>query len=275
VSPLDSRRGEVCDSSELTVCCLRCRSALPTAPGLVVKRACGVCGAPVWVDGVAIDVVFGRPPLGSWGARAMQSRWLARVYGAWWRPVVFALSTNLRMPRAQEEAGLVLAQLAGTEGPWLDLSCGPGTLTRRLAAQSDGRRVVGVDLSRAMLERARRAAPGVLLVRADAAALPFADGAFGAVVNLAALDLYPDAARVIAESARVLAGGGRWVASTFVARRRAPRVSKLAAAAGVRTPTLDELAAWAARAGLDRFTTAAFGRYVVAWADKCRSSAQD
>jgi ubiquinone/menaquinone biosynthesis C-methylase UbiE len=242
---------------------------LPTTPGLVAKRVCAVCDAPVWVDRVAIDVVFERPPLASWGARAMQSRWLARIYDAWWRPAVFALSTNLHMPRADEEARLVLAQLAGTAGPWLDLSCGPGTLTRRLAAHSDGRRVVGVDLSRAMLERARRAAPAAVLVRADAAALPFPDGAFGAVVNLAALDLYADPARVIAESARVLACGGRWVASTFVARRRAPRLSRLAAAAGVRTPTLDELAAWAERAGLDRFTTAAFGRYVVAWADKC------
>jgi len=51
---------------------------------------------------------------------------------------------------------------------------------------------------------------------ADAAALPFADGAFGAVVNLAALDLYPDAARVVAEAGRVLAPGGSWAASTFV-----------------------------------------------------------
>jgi SAM-dependent methyltransferase len=269
VTPLNSRPGDPSDSLELKVHCLRCRRVLPTSAGPVAKRLCAGCGKPVYVDGVAIDVVFGRPALESWGARAMQSRWLARIYDAWWRPAVFALSTNLRMPRADEEARLVLAHLVGTAGPWLDLSCGPGTLTRRLVAHSDGREVVGVDLSRAMLERARSAAPGAVLVRADAAALPFADGAFGAVVNLAALDLYPDAARVIGESARVLSRGGRWVASTFVARRREPFLSMLAAAAGVRTPTLDELADWAARAGLDRFTTAAFGRYVVAWADKC------
>jgi ubiquinone/menaquinone biosynthesis C-methylase UbiE len=163
---------------------------------------------------------------------------------------------------------MVLARLAGTTGPWLDLSCGPGMLTRQLVAQSEGRRVVGVDLSRAMLERARTAAPSAVLVRADAASLPFGDGSFGAVVNLAALDLYPDAPRVIAESARVLARGGRWVGSTFIAKRRGAFVPALAAAAGVRTPMLDELAVWAAKAGLYRFAATPFGRYVLAWADK-------
>ena len=69
-----------------------------------------------------------------------------------------------------------------------------------------------------MLERARLAAPRATLVRADAADLPFVDATFGAIANLAALDLYPDPSRVVAEAARVLAPGGRWVCSTFVRR---------------------------------------------------------
>jgi ubiquinone/menaquinone biosynthesis C-methylase UbiE len=198
----------------------------------------------------------------------MQSAWLARVYDSWWRPAVFGLSTGLRMPRAKDEARLVLARLARTPGPWLDLSCGPATLTRQLVAHAEGRTVVGLDVSRAMLEQARRTAPDAVLVRADAAALPFADGAFGAVVNLAALDLYADAGQVVAESARVLARGGRWIGSTFLVERRAPLLSGLAAVAGVRTPTLDEVVAWITRAGLVRVQTTSFGRYVVAWADK-------
>src|SRR5207253_1129419 len=151
--------------------------------------SCASCDAPIRVDGVAIDVVPHRAPPASWGARAMQSAWIARIYDSWWRPAVFGLTAGLRMPRAEDETRLVLARLAGTEGPWLDLSCGPGTLTRGLLAHADGRTVVGLDLSRAMLQRARSAAPGSVLVRADAASLPFADNAFGAVANLAALDL--------------------------------------------------------------------------------------
>jgi ubiquinone/menaquinone biosynthesis C-methylase UbiE len=198
----------------------------------------------------------------------MQSRWLARVYGRWWRPAAFGVSTGLRMPREEDETRLVLAKLAGTQGPWLDLSCGPGTLTRALVARSDGRTVVGVDLSRAMLEHARVAAPGAVLVRADAASLPFADGAFGAVVNLAALDLYSDAARVITESARVLARGGRWIGSTLIADGNRPFLPALKGIAGVRTPTFDELVAWTTRASLHRLETERFGRYIVACSDK-------
>jgi SAM-dependent methyltransferase len=232
-------------------------------------RSCAGCNAPVRVDATAIDVIVpGDASPASWGARAMRSRWLARVYGRWWRPAVFGLSTGLRMPREKDEIRLVLSKLAATRGPWLDLSCGPGTLTSALVAHSRGREVVGLDLSRAMLEHARVAAPRAVLVRADAGALPFADGAFGAVVNLAALDLYSDAARVMSESARVLARGGRWVGSTLLAGGQWPFLSAFQRVAGVRAPTLDELVAWTARAGLDRLETVRFGRYIVAWSDK-------
>jgi ubiquinone/menaquinone biosynthesis C-methylase UbiE len=252
--------------------CLRCAVALPTSRAEQPDRVCAGCGAPLRVDDLGIDVIPGRQLPRSWGAQAMQSRWLARVYETWWRPLAFGLSTAFGAPRASEEARLVLDRLAGTDGPWLDLSCGPGSFTRELVAQADGRLVFGVDLSRAMLERAHVVAPDAVLVRADAATLPFADGALGAVVNLAALDLYPDPARVVAESARVLASGGRWICSTFVARDRshanARRSTALESLTGVRKPTLDWLAAAAERAGLYRFGNARFRRYVVAWADK-------
>lgn len=201
----------------------------------------------------------------------MQSAWLARAYERWWRPVLFAITTGFGAPTATEEARRVLGLIEPTRGPWLDLSCGPGTLLRHLAppgASSGARPIVGVDLSLAMLRRARMAAPAARLVRADAAELPFADGAFGAVVNLAALDLYPDPQRVVGECARVLAPGGRWVCSTFVAPSKAPDRSVFVAASGVRTPTLSELEAWARGAGLLHFGHVLFRRYAVAWADR-------
>ncbi|MDP9151739.1 MAG: class I SAM-dependent methyltransferase [Myxococcota bacterium] len=226
--------------------------------------------------GQVIDAVGDSAPAGSWGARAMQSRWLARIYESWWRPIAFGLSTGWRMPTPQAEAALVLAKLEGTRGPWLDLSCGPGQVTRRLIAHAGDRLVVAVDLSRAMLARVGVNAPRAVRVRADAASLPFVDAAFGAIVNLAALDLYADAARAVAEAARVLAPGGRWIGSTFVSsggssdeRARLGTPAALwARAAGLRTPTEGALRALVVRAGLVRFDSVRFGSYVVAWADK-------
>jgi ubiquinone/menaquinone biosynthesis C-methylase UbiE len=199
----------------------------------------------------------------------MQSGWLARAYEAWWRPVLFALSTRLGAPSSEEEAREVLRLVGERPGPWLDVSCGPGTLLRHLVSAPAAREVFGLDLSRAMLERARLAAPGATLVRADAASLPFEDGSFGAVTNLAALDLYADPAGAVREAARVLARGGRWVGSSFVRRgaRRGP-VSRVALASGVRTPSVDEIAEWTARAGLARFGKVLFRGYAIAWADK-------
>ena len=214
---------------------------------------------------MAIDVIPGREVAHSLAARAMQSAWLARVYEKWWRPLTFGLTTRFTAPGGQAEARLVLDRIGVHAGPWLDLSCGPGILTRALVARAAGRAVYGVDSSRSMLERARLAAPEALLVRADAADLPFDDGVFGAVVNLAALDLYPEPERVIAESSRVLARGGRWVCSAFVAEEGR---SRSVARARAPLPTLSELADTASGAGLDGIGSLRFHRYAVVWADR-------
>ena len=205
----------------------------------------------------------------------MRSAWLARIYEGWWRPITFALATGFRMPSVEEEAALVLHKLEATRGPWLDLSCGPGNITWRLVAQAAGRQVVALDSSPAMLERVRINAPLSTCVLADATEIPFPDGTFGAVVNLAALDLYSNAAAAVMESARVLGPGGRWIASSFVRSRAASSRPVWERFAGVRTPTEHEIASYVARAGLVRMRCVHFGSYLVAWADKRRDSEQD
>ncbi len=256
------------DAPEPALRCVRCRGPLGAWREAARAAACTGCGIPIGVHGTIVDFAAGRSPPGPIGLRAMQSAWLARLYERWWRPVLFAVSTGLGAPGAGEEARRVVGLVSRRAGPWLDVSCGPGTLLRHLCAMPGGRDVVGLDLSLAMLERARAVAPAALLVRADAADLPFADGTFGAVTNLAALDLYPDPARVVRECGRVLAPGGRWVCATFLARRRAPRTSLFALASGVRTPVLDELVEWSRAAGLRRFGHVLFRGYAVAWADR-------
>lgn len=71
-----------------------------------------------------------------------------------------------------------LLPLLGT-GPVLELGCGNGKLLRPLRAA--GVDAVGLDVS---FHALRRLAPGTPRVLADAAVLPFADGAFTAVLDV-------------------------------------------------------------------------------------------
>jgi Putative RNA methylase family UPF0020 len=76
-----------------------------------------------------------------------------------------------------------MLRLAGpARGPVLDPCCGSGTIVRE--ALAGGRRAIGADLAAEALAAARANLPsGAPLVRADAAALPVASGAAGAVVT--------------------------------------------------------------------------------------------
>ena len=89
----------------------------------------------------------------------------------------------------------------------LDLGCGEGRLSRDLAAL--GHTIVGIDASPTMLGAAREAAPEIETHLADAAALPFPDGAFDCVIAFMSLQDVDDLEGALRESARVLEPGGR------------------------------------------------------------------
>ena len=92
---------------------------------------------------------------------------------------------------------------------FVDLGCGEGWATRWLAERvgSQGR-VVGLDGSTAMLERARRTSTTATYTQGNLLALPFADGSFQGAFSMETL-YYVDIDAALAEVARVLAPGGR------------------------------------------------------------------
>lgn len=152
------------------------------------------------------------------GQRAMRFRPLVAVYESIWRPLFTRLAGGTD-PGAETDQLLGWLDLdAGAIV--LDLACGPGNTTRRLAAGAPGATVVGLDLSVPMLEEAVDRTPDgapIGFARVDAHDLPVADGSVDAVHCAAALYLFGDPAAVIAELSRVLRPGGRFAGMTLVA----------------------------------------------------------
>jgi len=96
----------------------------------------------------------------------------------------------------------------------LDVGCGTGRTLVELAQCF--REVVGIDVSRGMLERARRrifahGATNVKISIMDAQELGFPDNCFSYVISHTALHHVNDLRRALCEMRRVLAPGGRLV----------------------------------------------------------------
>jgi len=91
----------------------------------------------------------------------------------------------------------------------LDLGCGPGQLTKKIA--ESGAEVLGLDASLEMIGQARQNYPELRFVLQDAAAMNY-EGEFDAVFSNAALHWMLDPAAVVRGVSRALKTGGRFVA---------------------------------------------------------------
>ena len=98
-------------------------------------------------------------------------------------------------------------------GTALDAACGTGRHARYLRAL--GHRVIGVDATPEMLDRARQAVPDADFRPGDLTALPVDTASVDLVVCALALSHCEDIARPVAELARVLRPGGHLVISDF------------------------------------------------------------
>lgn len=109
----------------------------------------------------------------------------------------------------------VLTELvpADPKARWLDVACGPGVVSRALAARVGT--VTGVDLTPVMVEEAERRAleegiDNVSFLLGDATALDFTDGSFDGAITRFSFHHIPVPRRVVAEMARMVQPGG-WV----------------------------------------------------------------
>ncbi|HEY1548826.1 MAG TPA: class I SAM-dependent methyltransferase [Kofleriaceae bacterium] len=124
--------------------------------------------------------------------------------------MVRTLAAQIEAIWPQEEP---IVRASGWPANVLDVGCGTGEFTSRIARLFPAARVTGVDLVEASLElaRARCADLGdrVRFARGDAYELAFADATFDFVGCRHVLQAIPDAPRVLGELVRVLAPGGR------------------------------------------------------------------
>ena len=111
-----------------------------------------------------------------------------------------------------------LAANVALDRPILDVGCGYGRALVDLESLGY-RRLVGVDTSRALIERGQAEAPGLDLRVVDGGRLPFEDGAFDLVLLLAVLTSIPSLdhqAELLDETERILAPGGHVMISDLL-----------------------------------------------------------
>jgi len=122
-----------------------------------------------------------------------------------WNPETYARDGAF----VHEMAGGVLEWLAPQAGERiLDLGCGDGQLTQRIA--ESGARVVGIDASPQMVASSR--ARGIKTDQGEAEKLPYPDHVFEAVFSNAVLHWVRGQDEMLSQVHRVLRPGGRFVA---------------------------------------------------------------
>jgi SAM-dependent methyltransferase len=177
-----------------------------------------------------------------------------RGYEPLWRVRSLRLLTGESFPNDQELG--IIEELAGATGGgrYLDLGCSAGLYARSLARALDAD-VIGVDISPSMLREADRRArrTRASFVRANAQNLPFFDGAFSGAVCGGSLNEFGNPARVLRETHRVLASGGRLAIMGILRAqtRRGRRLQRLLSTGGIRFFDPDELRSLLDHAGFD------------------------
>jgi ubiquinone/menaquinone biosynthesis C-methylase UbiE len=131
---------------------------------------------------------------------------LWEINAGWWQE---GFTDGADVEYVEQIFPMAAARLRGARKV-LDVGTGEGQLAR-LAVAEGAQVVVGVDPTWTQVEVAQRKGGEPRYVRAEAAALPFADGSFDCVLACLVFEHIAAMDSAIAEVARVLEPGGRFV----------------------------------------------------------------
>lgn len=90
----------------------------------------------------------------------------------------------------------------------MDVGCGTGELLKTLSQSNHSTSLIGVDISRKMLEKASTIAPTASLIKADSANIPVADNSIDIIVSSASFHHYENPEYVVREWDRILNKNG-------------------------------------------------------------------
>ncbi len=258
------------DTAIGALACPSCHGALEPDAGAL---RCAACGRSYHARNAIWDFSPELVPQPGLAQRFMEAPAITRIYERWFRPAL----TRLVSPLGYADEELYLERwFAPVDGAILDLACGTGRYARWLGARTEDRRIVGLDLSLAMLREAKRCALAahrseLLLARASALALPLGDETLGAAHSFGALHLFPDPAQALAEIGRTLRRGGSFTCLTTLAASDTPRSAlqrTFTRAAQLRFFTAAELERDLAAARLERIDLTPRGMMVLFTARK-------
>lgn len=192
--------------------CPACRGVLEASPGPQAaggagdgELRCG-CGLRFPLDAGRPDLVVprGQP----WGQEN------AETYD---RDIAFIAALLNDDERRTRSAAVDLLEI-GPGSRVLEVACGPGpNLPLLMDRVGPAGAIAALDIDPAMLAAAARRvegrSPRVDLLLANGVSLPFADGAFDAVLHVGTLNRFSDVRKALAEMARVVRVGGKVVAA--------------------------------------------------------------
>src|SRR5215471_20758646 len=143
-----------------------------SAPG---RLTCSACQADFPVENGYLNLCPGPPEPVVPIQKLMQLKPVVAVYEGIWRPFGYFIASKHSFPKDIDRIATLIQR---PHGVILDVACGPGNVTRRIARLMPNSIVVGFDLSHEMLGRAVRLTRkeglnNVFYMRGSALNLPF------------------------------------------------------------------------------------------------------
>lgn len=165
-------------------------------------------------------------------------------------------------------AGMQVIKEVPRGGVIVDAPCGAGVAFRALRPEQDVR-YLAVDLSSAMLRRARRCArkrslPQIEFIEADARAVPVPDAGADLFLSYFGLHCFPDPPAAVREIGRCLRPGGRVLGGAIVCGPSQRQKVLVRPGRGAFGPvgTAEDVAQWLQDAGIHHVTVDREGAFV-------------